>query len=283
MDFSFVDKIEYKKNPIVVAYKRGYRFKNGKLYLKGKKVNLTYQYKYLSFNISLPRINPKKRNRSKIILFKYFAFQEFGEDVLLSCRIKAKDDNYQNFTRDNILILKFEYLQNQIIKNKYVAANRSGYYVTAKGRLKFRGYDHEVCVHKDKDNYKYFKFENALLKNKSVYIHKLQAYQKYGFELFKNKIVRHLDDDSSNNNYDNILIGDYYDNYNDRREHTLLSTSIKKTKWNIDFRQSVRNLMSSGYSSKDIGEIFGVNRRVGTYILNNKTQYEKYLERKNKI
>jgi hypothetical protein len=281
--FTFLEKPEYKNNALVIAYKRGYRFKNGKMFKNDVEIGLCYQYNYLSFNISLPRIDPEKRNRSKIILFKYFAFQEYGEDILLSFRIKAKDNNYENFTRENILVLKFEYLNNQIIKNSIVAASRSGYYVTAKGRLKYRGYDHEICVFKDKDNYKYFKFQNALIKNKSVYIHKLQAYQKFGYDLFNSKLVRHLDDDSLNNRIENIDIGSYSQNQKDRRRFTLVSASIKLSNYTIQQRVYIRNLITLGHSSSEIELMLNIRKGAANYIKNNRTVYEKYLESKGLI
>jgi hypothetical protein len=281
--FTFLEKPEYKNNALVIAYKRGYRFKNGKMFKNDVEIGLFYQHNYLSFNISLPRIDPEKRNRSKIILFKYFAFQEYGEDILLTFRVKAKDNNYENFTRENILVLKFEYLNNQIIKNKIVAASRSGFYVTAKGRLKYRGYDHEICVFKDKDNYKYFKFQNAVIKNKSIYIHKLQAYQKFGYDLFNSKLVRHLDDDSLNNKIENIFIGNYSQNYKDRRKFTIVSTSIKASKYPIEQRVYIRHLLSLGHSSPEIGLILNIPPNASSFINRYRTNYEKYLEDKGLI
>jgi len=197
--------------------------------------------------------------------------------------VKAKDNNYENFTRENILVLKFDYLKNQIIKNKIVAASRSGFYVTAKGRLKYRGYDHEICVFKDKDNYKYFKFQNAVIKNKSIYVHKLQAYQKFGYDLFNSKLVRHLDDDSLNNRIENITIGNYSQNYNDRRKFTLVSSSIKAMNYPVEQRVYIRHLSSLGYSSPEIGLMLNIRKGAANYIKNNRTVYEKYLEDKGLI
>lgn len=50
-----------------------------------------------------------------------------------------------------------------------------------------------------------------------VYAHKLQAYIKFGEDMFqKGYLVRHLNDDSTDNHYENIDIGTSMDNTMDR-------------------------------------------------------------------
>lgn len=53
----------------------------------------------------------------------------------------------------------------------------------------------------------------------NVFVHKLQAYQKYGNTLFNNDIVvRHYNGNSLDNSEDNILIGTQSDNMMDKSE-----------------------------------------------------------------
>lgn len=50
-----------------------------------------------------------------------------------------------------------------------------------------------------------------------VMVHRLQAYQKYGDEMFDESVqVRHLNGDPSDNSWDNIAIGSQSDNMMDR-------------------------------------------------------------------
>ena len=68
---------------------------------------------------------------------------------------------------------------------------------------------------------------------KSVKVHILQAYQKFGDKIFEEGIVvRHLDGNPLNNSWDNILIGSYSDNRLDMEKNlrTELSTNASRKK-----------------------------------------------------
>lgn len=48
---------------------------------------------------------------------------------------------------------------------------------------------------------------------REVKVHRFQAYQKYGDRIFiEGVVVRHKDNNKANNSWDNIVIGDSYDN-----------------------------------------------------------------------
>lgn len=58
---------------------------------------------------------------------------------------------------------------------------------------------------------------NGKRKSFKVYVHRLLAYQKFGDALFTDGIeVRHLDDDSRNNRWDNIGLGTHRQNMLDQ-------------------------------------------------------------------
>lgn len=60
-----------------------------------------------------------------------------------------------------------------------------------------------------------------------LYVHKLQAYQKFGETIFgKNMVVRHKNGNSLDNSYDNILLGTASDNQLDIPEERRRSRSI---------------------------------------------------------
>lgn len=73
--------------------------------------------------------------------------------------------------------------------------------------------------------YKKFKIKSASSEKKlHVNAHRLQAYQKYGEKIYESGIVvRHLDNDKTNNTKDNIAIGTYSENYMDQPEHVRVA------------------------------------------------------------
>lgn len=65
--------------------------------------------------------------------------------------------------------------------------------------------------------YKSFTVSLACGKSVNVLLHKLQAYQKFGsIALNSELVVRHLNDNSLHNNWDNIELGTQADNMADR-------------------------------------------------------------------
>ena len=72
------------------------------------------------------------------------------------------------------------------------------------------------------DSYKY---------PKAVYVHKLQAYQKFGDDMFKTGIIiRHLDGNELNNSWDNIYIGTQSDNMMDRSQECRQKSATLATR-----------------------------------------------------
>jgi|TARA_B110000908_G_C10209949_1_gene429673 hypothetical protein len=52
--------------------------------------------------------------------------------------------------------------------------------------------------------------------HRCIRVHQLQAYQKFGSKSFEDDmVVRHLDNDSLNNQWDNLELGTHKDNMND--------------------------------------------------------------------
>ena len=73
-------------------------------------------------------------------------------------------------------------------------------------------------------NYYCFNIKNNENKTCRILVHRLQAYQKFGDEIFKEGVVvRHLDNNSLNNSFDNIAIGTQLDNILDRPSEERLN------------------------------------------------------------
>lgn len=62
---------------------------------------------------------------------------------------------------------------------------------------------------------------------REVKVHRFQAYQKYGDMIFtKGVVIRHKDNNKSNNTWDNIVIGDSYDNAMDNPKEQRVARAV---------------------------------------------------------
>lgn len=277
-DFRFVDKIEYKRNPIVFAYKKGYRFKDGYIInANGDKISIWIERGYPMFSIK------SYLGARSIIVFKYFAFQNLGEIILNTIKVKPIDGDFYNYKKSNIYIGALKYDQYSIIKNRYQAVLNLGYYVDSVGNLKYRGFDYSHLPYVDDKGYKVFNYTNAYKKSVKIKVHRLQAFQKFGYDLFQNYLVRHVDGNKLNNSYLNIDIGDCIDNYKDKSRFEKLKYSIIKSGLKVSERNNLRNDYKNGVSVKELCEIYNLKKGTVWEIIYKKTQYEKYLETKNKM
>lgn len=96
----------------------------------------------------------------------------------------------------------------------YVEAYRRGYRITREGRLINPNGDYVNGFLIKCKNVEYLRFGIRInKKTKHLSVHILQAYQKYGEFVFEvNIVVRHKNNISTDNSWDNILIGSHKDN-----------------------------------------------------------------------
>ena len=100
-------------------------------------------------------------------------------------------------------------------------ASKTGYYVDNKGKVynKFGNNIKSFKNGKNAMNYLVFSIRDLSKWKyaKKVYVHKLQAYQKFGNKIFENGVhIRHLNNNSFDNSWDNIEIGTASDNNLDK-------------------------------------------------------------------
>ncbi|QNI20428.1 HNH endonuclease [Bacillus phage 1_ICo-2020] len=98
--------------------------------------------------------------------------------------------------------------------------------------------------------------------------HRLIAYIKYGEVAFEAECVRHLNDNSLDNSWDNIALGTHMDNHLDavrngktepkKAKAPRVETFGERLSRNIDVAISLRN---EGKTYLDIGKLFGVSDR----------------------
>ena len=106
-----------------------------------------------------------------------------------------------------------------------------------------------------------------------VSIHRLQAYQKFGDDIYEEGIeVRHLDGIRTNNSYENIEIGTSSDNKFDIPiEIRKIKSSDANKKYSDELVLEIKEYYNSGHTYKETMEKFNISSK-GTlsYIINNR-------------
>lgn len=142
-----------------------------------------------------------------------------------------------------------------------VMAYEKGYRVTVEGDvIGLKGYKLKLMS----SNVGYYFFHMKYKgKNYAIPVHRLHAYQKFGNELLKEGvIVRHLDDDRSNNTFENIAIGDWYDNYGDMSNDTkrrMLTNAINTRKFTESDIRDVRTMLKEGLTIRSLADKYEVH------------------------
>jgi hypothetical protein len=106
-----------------------------------------------------------------------------------------------------------------------------------------------------------------------VKIHKFIAYFKFGDKMFEDKIeIRHLDNDSLNNNWDNIEIGTHSENMMDITSKVRVEKAIhagKKVRVFSDEEVKSINIdRNNGFTYKDLEEKYGSPKSTWSYFFN---------------
>ena len=114
-------------------------------------------------------------------------------------------------------------------------------------------------------------------KKKTVLVHRLVAYQKYGDQIYRQCVVRHLDGDCINNDPGNIVLGSQLQNILDINPADRRHKSMVAAKAQRRFTDSeIRVIREEHHSYKETMEKWGITSK-GTlhHILNHE-----YLTRK---
>ena len=106
-----------------------------------------------------------------------------------------------------------------------------GYYVDKKGDV-YNSKCVKLSLSKSDKGYRSFNLRlNPSENSTRSFVHRLQAFQKFGEEIFKEGIVvRHLNGDSTDNSYDNIAIGTQSDNVLDVPKENRIKNSSNANK-----------------------------------------------------
>lgn len=106
-------------------------------------------------------------------------------------------------------------------------------------------------------------------KRKHLPAHRLQAYQKFGDELFKEGIlVRHLNGDSLDNSWDNIAIGTNQENMMDKPKRQRIRDAMTRKRFSNYQISEILTMREHGATYKEIGERFRVSKSTLSYLFN---------------
>lgn len=105
-----------------------------------------------------------------------------------------------------------------------IYAYEIGYRVTEDGFLQSPSGKYIGHIHKS--GYVKFSIQNKK-KRFSIFVHRLQAYQKYGEKIYQKGLqVRHLNNNKQDNSYSNIALGTNKQNVADRDRETVLKNAL---------------------------------------------------------
>lgn len=142
-----------------------------------------------------------------------------------------------------------------------VKAVEKGYYVDKEGNAKRSNYS-KILGTSGNRKYRYIGLkENG--KSIKVYIHRLQAYQKFGDKIYQPGIqVRHMNSNLYDNSFDNIEIGTGSDNIMDipKSVRTRCASNANK-KYSDEIASQIRSLHKQGKSYKELMKRFNISSK----------------------
>ena len=136
--------------------------------------------------------------------------------------------------------------------------NEEGQVITPKGKTRTPGIDHKGYKH-----FSYiFRTEGKSI-HTTIKYHQLAAFQKFGLQaMLEGILVRHKDDNPSNNRPNNLLIGTHQDNTDDKSPETLARSAIKisRSKRALTDQQvyDLREDRSNGMTYKKLSEKYRI-------------------------
>lgn len=154
--------------------------------------------------------------------------------------------------------------------NKVLIAHSKGYEVTKEGKvIGVKGNELKLNNH---EGYYRFNFRDLNGKATSVKVHRLQAYQKFGDEMFVEGImVRHLDGDSTNNTWNNIAIGTNSDNMMDISAEVRLAKALHATSFSRKHdKEPIRAYYAEHKSYRKTMEEFNISSKGTLHFILNK-------------
>lgn len=253
--------------PEELAYNHGFRVtKEGKLYhTSGREYKTHFSQGKLRFCVR------KNRKTTTIYTARLQAFLKYGSQLYEYNLITHKNGNPLDSSWDNILLGKgSEIITDELLSMpKTKRAYYLGYRVNEAGVLFLNGVEARYRV--SKFGYKMFDIPFKEKKMDQVFVHRLQAFQKYGEKLFKEDCVRHLNGNKLENSYENIAIGSFKQNIDDIplevKAQQYLKVAHSQIKYPVPLRNKLRKLHHKGERICDLSRKFNMPYTAVRFIL----------------
>lgn len=112
-----------------------------------------------------------------------------------------------------------------------------------------------------------------------VQVHQIVAYQKYGDRIFQPGLMcRHRDNNKTNFDSSNVVLGTALDNYFDNAPETLTKLNAilaaegkKRRKLSPQQAEEIRSRVQSGETYASLAKCFGIAKATISYLVNYKT------------
>jgi hypothetical protein len=159
-----------------------------------------------------------------------------------------------------------------ILREVLLYAVKRGYYVDSAGAV--FGPRGRRKLNINSKGYPYFSVKHPNRGVRSVEVHRLVAYQKFGVAIFDPILqVRHLDGDPTNNEEGNIDIGTSSDNQMDKlpevRKEVSLTAARRKRRITFEEAEALRKDRRDGMVYSQLARKYGVQKSCAFRIVKN--------------
>lgn len=116
-------------------------------------------------------------------------------------------------------------------------------------------------------------------RSRSVMVHRLQAYQKFGLRMFdEGLVVRHMNDITRDNSWDNIELGTYSENIMDKspeaRKAQARKAALASRKLTMDQARELRAARATGVPVRELCKLYDLQSSAVYAIINNRSYKE---------